>query len=72
MMAECRESLIEWEPWLEELLKPRLAVEYRDGEAVGYRYGDELEIARMWLAGGYKTEAEARAAWERRDSFERS
>lgn len=70
-MAECRESLINSEPCLEDPIKPRLAVEYRDGEGVGYRYGDELELARMWLEGGYKTEAEARAAWERRVSFGR-
>lgn len=36
-----------------------------DSEPVEYRYGDELELARLWLKGGYKTEAEARAAYER-------
>ena len=42
-----------------------LYIEYRDGKPYAYRYGEECEAMRLYMEGGYKTEAEARAAYER-------
>ena len=45
-------------------MSEQLYVEYRDGEPVAYRYGEEWVAMELLMEGGFKTEAEARAYWE--------
>ena len=44
---------------------PQMYVEYRNGEPVAYRYGEEWVAMLLFMEGGYPTEEEAIAAWER-------
>ena len=44
----------------------RMYVDYRDGVAVGYRYGPEWVGMQLYMEGGFKTPEEARKAWEER------
>jgi hypothetical protein len=46
-------------------MSEQLYVEYRDGEPVAYRYGEEWVAVELLCEGGFKTEAEAREHWER-------
>ena len=39
--------------------------EYRDGKPVAYRYGDDNAGLMLFIEGGYPTEEEAKAAWEK-------
>ena len=42
-----------------------LYTEYRDGEAVAYRYGPEWVAMQLYVEGGYPTPEEAKLAWLR-------
>ena len=44
---------------------PQMYVEYRNGKPVGYRYGEEWVAMQLFMEGGYPTEAEAIAAYEK-------
>lgn len=44
---------------------PEMYVKYRDGKPVAYRYGAEWVAMQLLMDGGYPTEEEAIAAWER-------
>lgn len=43
----------------------QMYVEYRDGKPYGYRYGEDWVAMQLYCEGGYRTEEEAIAAWER-------
>ena len=48
----------------------RMWVEYRDGKPVAYRYGNGNAGVMLFLEGGYPTEEEAKAAWEKEQGDE--
>lgn len=43
----------------------QMYVKYRDDTPVAYRYGEEWVAQQLLMEGGYPTEEEAIAAWER-------
>lgn len=45
-------------------------VEYRGNTPVAYRYGEEWVAQQLLMEGGYPTEEEAIAAWEREQKRE--
>ncbi len=49
---------------------PEMYIKYRGEKPVAYRYGEEIEAVRLWVEGGYPTEEEAIAAWEREADHE--
>ena len=49
---------------------PEMYVEYRNGKPVAYRYGEEWVAMQLFMEGGYPTEEEAIAAWERENGHD--
>ena len=47
---------------------PDLYIKYREETPYQYRYGDESEVMRMFIEGGYSTQEEAKKAWEQEQS----
>ena len=43
----------------------KMYVEYRDGKPHGYLYGPSWKAMELYMEGGYPTEEEAKAAWDR-------
>jgi hypothetical protein len=49
-----------------KMAKPNLYIEYRGDVPAQYCYcTEEWEVMRFFMEGGYRTEEEARLAWER-------
>lgn len=44
---------------------PQMYIDYRDGKPVAYRYGEPWVAMQLYMEGGYPTEEEALAEWER-------
>lgn len=44
---------------------PQMYIEYRNGKPHAFRYGEKWVAMQLYIEGGYPTEAEAIAAWER-------
>ena len=51
---------------------PQMYIKLRNDIPVAYRYGDEWVAAQLWIDGGYPTEEEAIAAWEKENKQRRS